>query len=166
MANKEMITVYRMARDEMRLSWERTHYGIASFRGTATTILSASSVLAAFLSAFQVFLGHPQAGWAWAYNLGMIVMFGLYGWLISCCIAVIFPVTFSGPVMGEWENLRETYFDNEELEALEKEISGYISTTGTIREVVVRLKKRTKTACILLPLVVIVFMLMLLIPRA
>lgn len=153
------------SRDEVRRSLDGMTDSIATFRNICTTILGTSSVLAAFLSAFQEYFGHPIPGYEGLYNIAMIAMLVLYLLLVVCCVVVIAPAKTFTPIEPSEETLSSGYFGKDEETVLRKEISNCLNAIKLNKGVLDLRNKVTLAACILLPSIVVIFMLMLWIPR-
>ncbi len=154
-----------VSRDELGKSLERAYNRLDKFRSICTTILSSSSILAAFLSAFQMYFGRPAAGWKPVYDFGMIAMLSAYLVLVFFAISVILPAQAFGPIDPTEEEIRSAFFGKSKDDVLLMQISGFLNAIKLTKQTVSQRSRQTKWACFLLPVVVIIFMLMLLIPR-
>jgi len=141
---------------EMMISEAENKYArqvdsIQALKDSAGTIFSASSLIVSLISLFQILDKPPAPGRESVFITVLVVIAGLYLWLVITCLNVLRPSEYHGPVEISYQTY-EGHFQGKSLEnLLDMKLRLYIRAIETNDLVISRLQTSTQRAYRLLP---------------
>lgn len=136
-----------------------------SFKATARSLLSASSLIIALLALLSILNIHPKAGYLRIYQAGVLAIAGLYAFEIALCLSALFPSAFHGPVQSNWKVFYNTFMDKSDIEQLKVLLAAYLNAHDLNGPVLDGVRKRLQLAHRLFAALILLILLLSLIPK-
>lgn len=151
--------------DELNRDLKLQYEGVDTLKATARSILSAASLVAGLMGVLQLARPAIQPEFISLYNFGIVSAVGLYVALIVVTVKSITAVSMLAPMAAKWETIRD-YFENKTgVDLVKMQIGALLNAIAANEPIVDRQRQLVLTACVLLPMIVVVLFLLSLIPR-
>lgn len=157
---------YEIAVSEMKYRLEEQYKSISAFKSITQQIFAAASLIVALGSSLQLFNVRVAATYQTFYNCIILIAMGSYALLISFCIVVLFPIKVKGPTSAERDLLFQRFiWRTNDLEIIRQQLDNYLAAISSNEPIIQKRRKLAMGSAILLPLIVILFLILSLIPR-
>lgn len=122
----------RLVLDEQRRAFDAVSAAADVLDGKLQSLLGSASLIISLLSTIQIAVLRQTAGWL--FWLGLVVILALYIWMVNIIVRGLRPLKYFTPIPNSWEELTEQYFNVNENESLNQQISNYLDYTERNRE--------------------------------
>jgi hypothetical protein len=117
----------RMVLEEQRRAFDSIGAGSSILDGKLQALLGSASLIISLLGTIQIAVLRQTGGWA--FWLGLVVIISLYVWMVNIIVRGLKPLQYLTPVSDDWNQLTEQFFEVDENEGLNQQISNYLEYT-------------------------------------
>ncbi len=117
----------RMVLEEQRRAFDSIGAASSILDAKLQALLGSASLIISLVGTVQIAVLRQTGGWA--FWLGLAVIISLYIWMVNVIIGGLKPLEYLTPISNDWDQLTEQFFDVDENEGLNQQISNYLEYT-------------------------------------
>ena len=152
------LIAYKISIEEVQENLTRQYETIDALRAIARTLLTAASLIFAFIGIFQLTLAPSQGPFVVVHNIILALILVLYVLLIVTTTAVISPAEMKGPIDPTWPEIYKAFFNKTETELLGTRLAAYLNAISLNDELLENRNKLTKRASRILPTIAVLLL--------
>jgi hypothetical protein len=122
----------RLVLEEQRRAFDSIGAAAGVLDGKLQALLGSASLIISLVSTIQITVLRQSGGWL--FWMGLAVVIALYIWMVSIITGGLKPLEYLVPISNSWEELTEQFFEVDDNEGINQQISNYLMYTEQNRE--------------------------------